>query len=70
MSAAYPDGQFCIQLNGSTPNPIKVASLTLAIINDSSHVLAQTYDAMLYTIRAYHPSITMLSSPTEVRCAE
>jgi hypothetical protein len=75
MASAYPDGQFCIQLNGSTPNPIKVhhpirvvAQSAKLILTVESCVTAvgQTYDAMLYTIRAFHPSIALPSSPTEV----
>jgi hypothetical protein len=33
MASAYPDGQFCIQLNGSTPNPIKVRRRLPAIFS-------------------------------------
>ncbi|KAL6043429.1 NB-ARC domain-containing protein [Balamuthia mandrillaris] len=48
MASSYPDGQFCIKLNGSTSKP------------------TEPYDAMVYTIRAFNPSIDMPSSATEV----
>jgi len=29
MTSSYPDGQFCIKLNGATPNPMGVRSYFL-----------------------------------------
>jgi hypothetical protein len=49
------------------PDPCdRAVSQVHSYVESCVTAVGQTYDAMLYTIRAFHPSIALPSSPTEV----